>query len=490
VLPTLTFYKEIIMIMRTIFKPIFSRSWRLFKHLCLVGILIAGLLAIVTPGRALITHLEITTGNKATPNRIDATAVDHLLTPDPWVQTAWLAASDATGLFSWSVSVDGDTVVVGAPGDDERAGGAGAVYVFVRPGGIWTNATEVAKLTASDGAVADGLGISVSISGDTIVAGASGDGNNGSAYVFVRPPGGWIDGTETAKLTASDGAFDEFGISVAVSGDTILIGARRDDADRGSAYVFERPVAGWDDATEDAKLTASDGESGDFFGNVVAIDGNTAVIGAHGDDDNESGSGSAYVFVPSGGWADSTETAKLTASDGQMQDFFGWSVAVSGNTVVVGAKGDDIGSHDEQGSAYLFESPGGSWSDRTETAKLTASDGAADDEFGHSVAISGDMVVVGAHWDDWGSGSIFNEGSAYVFDRPGSGWANGTETARLTAAGGEPGDEFGHSVAISGDTLMVGAIYGEVGGSPSLGSVYVFEGSPYKNFIYIPFVLR
>ena len=267
---------------------------------------------------------------------------------------------------------------------------------------------EHAKLTASDSLAGDLLGHSVAVSDDTVVVGAPRDDilfpsvNQGSAYVFVKPGGGWVSAHETAKLTASDGAeSDFFGTSVAVSGDTVVVGAERDDvganADQGSAYVFVKPGGGWVSATETAKLTASDGAANDRLGQSVAVSGDTVVVGAPLDIDVTAGPGSAYVFVePGGGWVSATETAKLTASDGATDDSFGHSVAVSGDTVVVGACFDNVGPNPNQGSAYVFVKPGGGWVSATETAKLTASDGAANDRLGQSVAVSGDTVVVGA----------------------------------------------------------------------------------------------
>jgi len=208
---------------------------------------------------------------------------------------------------------------------------------------------EDAKLLASDGADFDLFGYSVAISGDTVVVGAHYDTDQGvrtgSAYVFERPARGW-SGTlsQTAKLVASDGAsWDLFGNSVAISGDTVIVGAHEDDdegSDSGSAYVFEKPADGWSGTlNEDAKLLASDGAGVDLFGYSVAISGNTVVVGAHGDDDQGSSSGSAYVFERSGGgWSGIlNEDAKLLASDGEYYDLFGFSVAASGVTVVVGA---------------------------------------------------------------------------------------------------------------------------------------------------------
>ena len=413
---------------------------------------------------------------------VDEAGAAYPVTVDPWIQTAKLTASDgaADDYFGNSVAIDGDTVVVGAYHDDIGANSdQGSAYVFVEPGGGWaTTSTYDAKLTASDGAADDWFGVSVAIDGDTVVVGAPLDdiganSNQGSAYVFVEPGGGWATtSTYDAKLTASDGAADDyFGWFVAISGDTVVVGAYGDDSAKGSAYVFEKGGGWTTTSTYDAKLTASDGVADDEFGNSVAIDGDTAVVGACGDD---SAKGSAYVFEKGGGWTTtSTYDAKLTASDGEGFDYFGVSVAISGATVVVGAYNDEVGPNDDQGSAYVFEK-GEAWATATETAKLTASDGAANDWFGSSVAIDGDTVVVGAQHDDVGANS--RQGSAYVFEKGGA-WASGSanQTAKLAASDGEGSDWFGNSVAIDGDTVVVGTYWDDIGANDFQGSAYVFS---------------
>jgi len=210
-------------------------------------------------------------------------------------EVAKLLASDgkSPGRFGISVSVNGDTALIGAPLDEDHTG---AAYVYVRTGGVWT---EQAKLLASDGASEDWFGSSVSIDDDTAVIGAFLENNwTGSAYVFIRTGGVW---TEQKKLTSSDGATEGwFGRSVSVDGDTAVIGAPRDHEngfDAGAAYVYVRTGGVW---TEQAKLLASDGEEDDslgFAGSSVSLSGNTAVIGASGDDDNGSAAGAAYVFT-------------------------------------------------------------------------------------------------------------------------------------------------------------------------------------------------
>jgi len=212
---------------------------------------------------------------------------------------------------------------------------------------------------------------------------------------------------EEAKLTASDGdTGDSFGWSVSVSGDYALVGAHNDDdngSSSGSAYIFRREGNDW---LEEAKLTASDGESFDSFGIRVSLSGDYALVGAYGDDDNGSGAGSAYVFRRVGN--DWIEEAKLIASERGGDANFGLSVSLSGNYALVGAYGDDDnGSF--SGSAYIFRREGSHW---TEAAKLTANDGGASDYFGFSVSVSGDYALAGAHGDD---DNGIGSGSAYVY---------------------------------------------------------------------------
>jgi hypothetical protein len=381
---------------------------------------------------------------------VEDALAEYPLTVDPaFTQQAKLTASDgaAGDWFGYSVALSGDTALVGAFLDDDAKGSA---YVFVRSGTTWS---QQAKLTASDGAALDCFGLSVTLSGDTALVGAFGDdGYKGSAYVFVRSGTIW---SQQAKLTASDGAAgDRFGYAVALSGDTALVGAVFDEVGtntlQGSAYVFVRSGTIW---SQQAKLTASDGAASDYFGSSVASSGDTALVGAHGDDSLK---GSAYVFVRSGTtWS---QQAKLTASDGAASDYFGISVASSGDTALVGAYEDDS----LKGSAYVFVRSGTTWSQQ---AKLTAADGAANDYFGRSVALSGDTALVGAYGDD----SL--KGSAYVFVRSGATWS---QQAKLTAADGAASDYFGISVALSGDTALVGAYWDTVGANPNQGSAYVF----------------
>jgi len=379
-----------------------------------------------------------------------------------------LTASDgaAGDRFGWKVAIEGDTIVVGAWFDDDNGADSGSAFVFTRTGTTWT---EQAKLTASDGAANDQFGKSVAIEGDTIVVGAHQDDSfSGSAYVFQRTETTW---TQQAKLIARDGAAsDYFGTSVAIAGDTIVVGAHFDDgngSNSGSAYVYMRTGTTW---SQQAKLTASDAAANDVFGVSVAIAGDTIVVASDLDDDNGIDSGSVYVFTRTGTtW---TQQAKLIANDGAASDFFGYNVAIAGDTIVVGARmHDDNGNN--SGSAFVFTRTGTTW---TQQAKLTASDGAASDLFGFSVAIAGDTIVVGAAYDDnengSDSGSVYiDSGSAYVFTRTGTTW---TEQAKLTANDAGEFDSFGISVAIDVDTIVVGSYLDNDNGIDS-GSAYVYD---------------
>jgi hypothetical protein len=369
-------------------------------------------------------------------------------TPDLLNEQKLTASDGAPGDgFGVSVAVSGSTVVVGLSTLNQ-----GAAYIFNRQGGSWV---EEQKLTASDGAAGDFFGHAVAISGSTVVISATGVNTfQGVAYVFNRQGQSWV---ETQKLSASDGApHDLFGSSVAISGSTIVVGASPGVFDQGSAYVFNRQGGSW---IEEQKLTASDGAVADNFGRSVAISGSTIVVGSA--KLTVFVEGSAYVFNRKGSsWV---ETQKLTASEGAGANIFGWSVAISGSTIVVGAWGDKVGANFNQGSAYVFNRQGSSW---VETQKLTASDGAPFDEFGWSVAINDSTIVVSSEIEAIGGNTA--QGKAYVFNRQGGNWV---ETQKLIASDGAPQDRFGESMAVSGPTIILGAR----GNNSFQGAAYVFE---------------
>jgi hypothetical protein len=376
------------------------------------------------------------------------------------IEVAKLLAGDGAGgdLLGLSVSIDGDTALIGAYGDDDRGSASGSAYVFVRSGEAWI---PQAKLVPSDGASDDLFGWSVSIDGDTALIGARGDDfYTGSAYVFVRNGGIWA---QQAKLVASDRTFgDYFGYAVSVDGDTTLIGANGDDdggSFSGSVYAFARSGGTW---VQEAKVVASDGAANDQFGWSVSIDGETALIGASYDVVQGLQTGSAYVFMRIGGvWI---EQAKLVANDRALDDWFGHRVSIDGDTAVITAYRDDDQGVDS-GSAYVFVLNGGIWGQQ---AKLVASDGAAEELFGSSVAIDGNTVLVGSILDgDQGA----NSGSAYVFVRYGGSWS---QQAKFVASDGAAEDRFACSVSLHGSFVLVGAYLDDDRGVDS-GSAYVYD---------------
>jgi uncharacterized repeat protein (TIGR01451 family) len=391
--------------------------------------------------------------------QVDDTGAVYPLTVDPiiYFENKALALDTSPGdQFGIQVVISGNTAVVGEYNSSPST--PGTAYIFQRSGMVWS---EQAELTPSDGVVGDAFGSSVAISGDSVVVGALlRSSGQGAAYVFVEPPRGWSDMTETAKLTASDGvAGDRFGAGVAISGDTIAVGAPVHQvgghAGQGQAYVFVRPAGGWTSGTETAILTSSDGAVGDRFGaGGVAMTDDTIVVGAPlSNVGANADQGAVYVFTKSSlGWLTSAETAKLTASDGSANDQLGFFLGISGDAIVAGTGNPNSG----QGSAYVFVEPRSGWASGSETAELTASDGQPGDNFGNGVAISGDTIVVGAANAQINANAA--QGAAYLYIRPGSGWGTtSTFYTKLVSSDGAANDNFGYSVAISADAIMAGA---------------------------------
>jgi hypothetical protein len=394
--------------------------------------------------------------------------------PAAFQQLAELTPSvrGANDWFGFSIAASGNTAVVGA--FDANIEQFGTVYVYVKPSSGWTNMTQVATLTSSDSG--QGFGTSVAISGNTIVVGAADTSNfndpaaagPGAAYVFVMPAGGWHDMTETAKLTASDGNNgDAFGDSVAISGNTIAVGAffatdSSGNSFAGKSYVFVRPSSGWSgNLNETAELTANDSELLNYMGASVGISGGTVVAGAYGHNNFQ---GVAYVFArPSTGWKNMTQTAELSSADGAGSDDFGFSAAISGDTVVMGAPN----ARNSKGAAYVFVKPSTGWSNMTQTCELIARNGVQFQSFGQSVATNGKVVVVGA--PSTTVGSNFGQGAGYVFAKPASGWRNQQSSLELVANDGAANDGFGVSVGIGGTTMFAGAPK-----NTTPGAAYVF----------------
>jgi hypothetical protein len=336
--------------------------------------------------------------------------------------------------FGYTVAISDTKAVVGNYLDK-----AGSAYLFDT-----TTGQQITQLLPNDGVAGDSFGISVAISGTTAVVGTYG---SGPVYLFDT-----TYGQQIAELIPSDDAKGNgFGYSVAISGTTVVVGAPLDDDNgqwSGAAYVFDTNTG-----QQIAKLLPSDGAAEDFFGVSVAISGDTAIVGMYRYDTSMGQYGSAYLFDTNTG----QQIAQLIARDGVAGDSFGISVAMSGTTAVVGAFGDnDNGFH--SGSAYLFDTTTGQ-----QITKLLPSDGAAGDYFGYSVAINGSTAVIGAFGDS------LNFGSAYLFDT-----ITGQQIAKLLPSDGAMGDEFGFSVAINGSTAVIGSRLDDDNGNAS-GSAYLFD---------------
>jgi hypothetical protein len=411
------------------------------------------------------TLFAIATSDVSDSDLVDVTiSITDVFSP---LEIAKMTASNGVeeDYFGLSVAISDDYILVGAENNDDIADNSGSAYLFKisSDGEVY----QIDKLLASDGVAGDAFGSSVAISGDYIVVGTGYNAAlSGSAYLFKISSDGEV--YQIDKLLASDGvAGDAFGSSVAISGDYIVVGTGYNYPLSGAAYLFKISTDN-DTVTPITKLTASDEDAGDTFGESVAISGDYIVVGTYGDDDNGASSGSVYLFKINSDDS-ATQQGKLTASDGDSNDFFGKSVAISGDYIVAGANGDDD-KGDGSGAAYLFKID----SDDiiSEKAKLTASDGDSSAAFGITVAILGDYIVVGAEGDD-DNGSL--SGSAYLFKINSDDTVS--EKKKLTTSDGETFDFFGSSVAISSDYIVGGALGDDDNGSNS-GSAYTIAIEP------------
>ncbi len=398
-------------------------------------------------------------------------------------QTAKLTATDGIpgDEFGYAVAIDHRAVVIGAPYDDDNGIGSGSAYVFTRNGDDVDNWGLTAHLSATDGTNSDAFGGSVAISGDTIVVGAFGadlqGAECGAAYVFERNQGGADHWGQTVKITATGGMdYDEFGSSVDISGDTIVVGAPGDDSqglDSGAAYVFERDQGGADSWRQTAKISPTISEAEAYFGLAVAMDGDTIVVGAPGDDSQGLDSGAAYVFTRDQGGTDHWgQTAKITTTGGTSGGAFGRSVAIEGETTVVGAPEED--------RVYIFgRNQGGTdqWGYIRDHAVGSG------DDFGTStsVAVDGNTAAVGA-WGDAGEGT--DAGAVFIFRRNEGGIENWGQIAKIVADDAAPYDEFGWAVALDGNVILVGSHNDDSG----TGAAYVYWEVPFA--IYLPLALR
>jgi hypothetical protein len=410
---------------------------------------------------------------------------------DAWNYAQRLTASEATPYdrFGTSLAMDGDRIVIGAPTHPGEESNSGEAYVFEPDGGQWV---ERARLAPNDVRTGDEFGHLVAVSGDRIaVAAVSGDifgRAPGSVYLFERDGDGWA---QVERYTATDGSNGKlFGDALALGAQDVFVGARwdspPDQKDRGAIYSYalrDCNANGREDRcdiqqcastdcngdeipdecqetppSDETQLLASDAEAYDEFATAVAIRGAWAVVGAWRDDDYGNDSGAAYIFqFANGEW---TEAARVTASDASDSGWFGQSVAIEGDVIIVGAPGATVGNA-RPGAAYIFRYDGADW---IEEQKLSAPDGVGGDWFGYSVAISGNCVVAGAFHN-------VND-AAYIFEYDGAQW---NQIAKLTASDGGDNDGFGQSVAISGRNVLVGAYYKIIDPNYYCGAAYLFH---------------
>lgn len=407
------------------------------------------------------------------------------------IEEAKLTASDAEqwDKFGSIVSMSNDTIVVGAPYEDGPGISRGAVYVYKRnqvEPGSWV---EVTKLISPDNEDNGFFGRSAAVCEDTIIVGGLLRNDlgefHGYAYIFERNQGGIENWGIVKKITKPDiNGLDSFGLSVAINENTIVIGDPTDNTSAeksGSAYIYDRNQGGQNNWGEVAKLFASDGEESDYFGHSVSVNGNTIIVGAWGEDGSGTDRGAAYIFERNeGGENHWGERVKLTASESEDKDFFGFTTAIDNQTIVVGAFREY-----EQGSAYVFDRNEGGLGNWGVVARLVASDAENVDYYASNVTIDQDIIAVGSAGED-GIGS--NRGAVYIYGRDLEGNNSWGELTKLTASDPEDEDLFGISVAIDNNGLAVGAVFeGDLLTRP--GAVYVYRLLQGYN-VFLPLVKR
>jgi hypothetical protein len=407
-----------------------------------------------------------------------------------------LSANDAANgaNFGYSVAIDGNTLVVGAylanSGGQEKAG---AAYVFTRPALGSRQWTQVARLSAADGAPSDQFGAAVAISGDTIAVSAThadinGNTNQGAVYLFGRNQGGSNKWGQVKKLYAADGhGFDEFGFALALAGDELLVGAPAADANgyihNGAVYVYRRNQGGAGNWGQADVLFDPIGRDSDNFAYDLAVDGNWLVVGADRADvtGTYENDGAALLFTRAAPGADWTFVKRLVAADAKPNERFGAAVAIDGDRVLVGAPAAGRNGQFSVGKAYLFGRNQGGAGNWGQFKLLTAGNGQAFDSYGTAVALDGDTAYVGAGKGDM---TIVDEGAVYVYQKDHGGTNAWGEALKLGAAGGAPNSNFGHDMAHAGDALVVGANLAE----STRGKAYVFTPAapPQISRTYLP----
>jgi len=405
---------------------------------------------------------------------------------EPPVESAFqslkkLVAADAADYdtFGIAVALGAEFAVVGSPGDDDEGSNAGAAYIFARTEGGTDGWGEVVRLVAADAAAGDLFGISVDISGDYAAVGAaSEDGagaDRGAVYIFYRNQGGTDAWGQVARLRASGAADgDDFGISVALDGDTLIVGAEgyAGATDKeGAAYIFRRDQGGANAWGQVVRLLSDEPGDTDQYGYSVDISGDIALVGAPGEDTVGGNRGAVRVYARDLGGADAWGLVKKIApADPQDNSWFGTSVAVRGTRAVVSAPWHD-GAGTDRGAVYVFGRDEGGAAAWGQVAVLTASDTRDDDLFGLDVALYGSYVVAAAPYSRGGG---TERGQVYAFGENEGGPGAWGEVQILRASDGSNSDQFGVAVDIFGAYILGGAT-GEEGSGTDRGAAYLFK---------------
>jgi len=404
----------------------------------------------------LLTNVTLAVGNITKNKKL------NLATDEEWIQFQKILASDGENddWFGFSIDIDGDYAIIGARWDDVNdIVNAGSAYIFKFDGENWVEET---KIYASDGEEGDWFGHSVSISGDYAIVSAASDETtdkaSGSVYVFKRDNTSWREEQKLVVDPEGGKSTIDFGWSVCIEGEYALIGAMNDDDlgdSSGSTYVYKYDGSRWN---QEQKLLAEDGKAWAYFGYCISIDGDNAIIGARSDEYI----GAAYIFTLEGEtW---TQKQKLVSADGVAGDYFGRSVFINGEYAIVGANCDDDNGEDS-GSVYIFNYNGSSW---MQQAKIKASDGEPEEEFGDAVYINDNYALIGMQFDD--ENGMYS-GSAYIFKRNGVNWL---EQEKLIPPDGGFWEQFGNSVFMKDDFVFICALYDDENGQYS-GSAYVYK---------------
>jgi hypothetical protein len=439
----------------------------------------AGLKAWDANGRELETAMNVESG--AIVLRVDDTEAAYPLTVDPVVQQARLVAFDgaAGDQFGWDVAIDGNTAVIGAFTDDNVFGDDGSAYVYVRSGGTWTIQQKLPNPAANS---SDQFGYSVSISGDTLVVGARLDDQTnsdaGNAWVYVRTGTTWDLQARLDSRTNQSGA--QFGFDVAIDGDFIVVGVPFDNfntSSDGTVNIFRRSGTTWSrDNTQrggssDGRMDSAVGESNQRFGQSVAISGTTIVVGAPFQNFNTTDDGTVYVIVRNSGnnqWEYQAQRLGVNqGTSGQNSARLGWSVDVDGDTFIAGEYLFDSAQGD-QGRAYVFTRSGGSW---TRRANLENPTPGSSDWFGHAVAVDGNFAIVGAPLDDNARGSDAGAAYTYIGSNQNQTW---TLDDTIIQADGASSDQFGYAVNVDGNVFIVGSFADDNERGSDAGSAWIY----------------